>query len=335
MSRKTIRICVVDTVYTLWLSLIKFGINQSDYFVFSTGIPEDIRKNFNHYFFPKTNVKFSKKSGRAISLSPKDLPGNLGHVFEILKLKRKLSSLTRNSDVKVYGHGHLKFSFPLYVWPDNAIVEDGFGNYNELKKPTKFKYPRLAHFCGFYFKFFKQGFGTHENIHKICLTKENYPDIIKGKVEVMDVEALWQQKSDAEKNQILELFNMQDIYDKFTDNSTLLLTQSLSEDDLLDYDEEIAIYRQFVEKYPDLIIKTHPRETKDYREIFPDVTVIDTPFPIEMFKFLGIPVKKILTISSTAALNFKGDADIELYEGQTSREKFNDSLKKFREIYNE
>ena len=335
MKRKTVRICVVDTIYTLWLCLVKNGYNKSDYFIFSTGIPEEIRKNFNHYFFPKTQVEFSKKKDRVMKLDAKSIPTNLNHIYNILKLKFKLSLLTFNKDVTVYGHGHLKYSFPLYKWEDNALFEDGIGNYINIKKPTEFKYPRLARFFGFYFKYFKQGFGTHENIHKIYLTKENYPDLIKDKVEVIDIEELWNFKSDEEKQQILEFFNIANIKDEIKDNCILLLTQPLSDDNKLPLEEELDIYRHFIEKYPNIIIKTHPRENKNYKKLLGDIPVIDTPFPIELIKYMGFSIKKIVTICSTAAINLKDDIDVEIYEKETSSDIINNCIKITKEKLND
>lgn len=167
MSKKTIRICVFDTVYSIFLYLMKFGYNEDDYFIVSTGIPEETRNKLNHYFFPKPEFHYSTKKDEFVKFDKKTTVPNLTHIFRLLKLKTVLFFKTFNKNVEVYGQGHLKFSFPLYKWEKNGIIEDGLGNYLNLKEPYKFKHPRVAHFFGFYFKFFKEGFGTHENIKKV------------------------------------------------------------------------------------------------------------------------------------------------------------------------
>ncbi len=335
MTRKKIRICVVDTLYTLWLCIVKNGYNETDYFIFSTGIPEDVRKNFNHYFFPKTQVIFSKEKDRVMKLDLKSLPTNLNHIYNILKLKLKLYFITFNKDVSVYGQGHLKYSFPIYKWPDNAIFEDGAANYGKITNPTKFRYPRIARFFGFYIKYFRQGFGTHENIRKIYLTNENCPDAVKNKVEIINVDELWDLKSDEEKRQILDLFNLSDLELNINEDSILLLTQPFAEDNKLPLEEELDIYRYFIDKYPNIIIKTHPREKKNYKELLGNVPVIDTPFPIELIKYMGLSIKKIVTVCTTAAINFKDEIEVEIYDKETSSEVVNNCIKITREKLND
>lgn len=325
------RICVVDTVYTLMLYLIKFGYEESDLFIISEGIPDDIAANINHYFFPKPEFYYSTKKDRFVDLKS-HTSANLRHVLRLLKLKAWLFTKTFNRDVEAYGQGHLKFSFPLYQWPDNAIIEDGLGNYTDLKMPYRFKHPKFANFLGFYFKFFREGFGTHENIRKVYLTKEGCPDIISSKAEVINPEELWNQKSDEEKNTILDIFNIRDIISQIDDGSVVLITQPFSEDDRFSLEEEMSIYKQFLDKYPNLVIKTHPRESKDYHKLLgDDIVVIDKPFPMELLKFVGVKISKIVTVSSTVAVNFKDDCEIEIYDGETSSKVINEGIKLLRE----
>ena len=329
MTKRNLRICVVDTVYTLMLYFIKFGFNDDDWFIVSTGIPKEIREKLNHYFFKNTKFHFSHKSTIA-NLNKKNYRFNIKFLLEIVKFRCIYLLKTFNRNLEVTGHAHLKFSFPLYECENNSILEDGLGNYSNLKESYEFRYPRFAHFFGLYFRYPKEGYGTHKNIKKVYLTKGNYPKEIADKVEVMDVRRLWDMKSDEEKNRILEFFNISEIYNQIQEDSTILITQSLSEDKLLPYDEEIEIYRKFVDKYPNLIIKTHPRESKDYHEIFEGIPVIDVPFPIELLSFMGIKISKIVTICSTVALNFKDECEIETYDGKTSSERINECIETIR-----
>ncbi len=65
---------------------------------------------------------------------------------------------------------------------------------------------------------------------------------------------------------ILKIFN----FSNLENIDVLLITQAFSEDNLMDLNEEMRIYSEIVEKYPNIIIKPHPREIKDYSKIFPD-----------------------------------------------------------------
>lgn len=313
------------------LYLLMFGYDESDYFIVSTGISKDISDNLNHYFFPKPEFYYSTKKDQFAKFNRNTTLPNLKHMIRLLKLKSWLCYKTFNKDVEIYGQGHLKFSFPLYKYENNGIIEDGLGNYSDLKMPYKFKHPKIAHFFGFYFKFFREGFGTHENIKKIYLTKEGCPAIVKNKAEVIDAESLWNLKTDEEKDKILDIFNLKDVISKINDDSVILITQPLSEDKRMSFEEEIGIYKHFLDKYPNLIIKTHPRENKNYNEIFDGVLVIDKPFPIELLKFLGIRINRILTVCSTVAVNFKDECEIEIYEGETSSKVINDCIALIKE----
>ena len=311
------------------LYLFKFGYDENDLFIFSFGIPEEIRVKFNHYYFPETKFQFSQ--GRLPNIKKSTFSSNSHHIIEILKLRLFIFIKTFNKDVEINGHAHVRYSFPIYECENNSIIEDGLGNYGNLLKPHKFKYPKFARFFGINFKRGFEGYGTHENIKKIYLTKDTYPDIIKDKVEVINPKELWQQKTEEEKQIILDLFNLKEIYHKINDDSVILITQPLSEDNILPYEEEINIYREIIDKYPNLVIKTHPREQKNYNEIFDNVTIIDTPFPFELLKYVGIKFSKIITLYSTVAVNLKDECEIEIYDKKTSSKRVNESIKLIKE----
>lgn len=327
---ETVKICCLDTVYSLLIYLLQNGYNTEDIFIFSSGIPKPIRDNIPHIYFP--NIKFYEGMKFAPLNSPsgiiKNIKGYLSYAFGILKLRILLFFKTFNKNVEIYGHGHITFSFPLYEYENSYIIEDGIGNYYDLKTtPKKNKLlEKILHFCGVYIFNIKEGFGTHENIKKIYLTNKEYPEVIKEKVELIDLNTLWKNQSEDEKNKILDLFNLHDLKNNLNNNTTILLTQPFCEENLLPFDEEIAIYKSIIEKNKNIIIKTHPRENKNYRKLFPHIKVIGTPFPVELLKFMDFKVKKVITICSTAILNFEDESEIEIYNGETSNKEINRAI---------
>ena len=82
-------------------------------------------------------------------------------------------------------------------------------------------------------------------------------------------------------------------------------------------DEELTIYNNILEKFKDMdvIIKPHPRDLKNYNEIFPNVNIIDNYFPIELLTLININPTVVCSPVSTALLNFK-DSEIYIYEGE-------------------
>ena len=326
MSKKIRRVCVVDTVYTLLLYYLICGINEEDIFIMSGGIPKEIRKNIKHIYFPHFKNDDIPDSN-LILIMLKRLLIIVKRVYGILKVRIMLFFKTRNYDIKVYGQGHTNFSFPLYEYENSYIIEDGLGNYMNLVEPD-YSQSRLLKFLGSYTNDIYEGFGTHKNIKKVYLTKNEVPELIKNKVEIINMKKLWDEKTENEKNKILKIFNIEKLVNQLEENPILLLTQCYSEDNLLPYDEEIGIYKYLIEKQENknIIIKTHPREKKDYSKIFPDIFVIDKPFPLEIFKCIDKNINKIITISSSAALTFKDECEIELYNGKTSSELINSSI---------
>ena len=268
----------------------------------------NLKKNLIKHFLPKIKKRTIVIIKRA---------------YGILKVRFLLFLKTRNCNVSVYGLGHTNFSFPLYEYENSYIIEDGLGNYMDLEIPN-YNQNKIGKFFGFYVGW-ESGFGTHKNIKKVYLTKKEVPEIIKHKTEVIDIQALWESKSENEKNKILEIFNIKELINKIEDNPILLLTQPFSEDGFLPLDEEINIYRYLIknQENKNIIIKTHPRENKDYNSIFPELKVINQPFPLEILKCIDLRIKKIITISSTAALNFADMCEIEVYDKKTSNEKIN------------
>jgi len=318
MEKKIKRICVVDTVYTLLLYYLICGINKEDIFILSGGVPKEIRKNIKHIYFP--HFKHSDlPDSNLILITLKRFLILTKRAYGIIKLRILLFFKTRNYNIEVYGHGHLNFSFPLYEYENSYIIEDGLGNYRDLAEP-EYSQSRLLKFFGFYTNDLYEGFGTHKNIKKVYLTKNEIPKIIENKTEVIDMHKLWKDLTENEKNNILEIFNikLEDI--NFNNETVLILTQPLAEDNVT-LKEELSIYNFLIEKFKDknIIIKPHPRDPKNYNEIFPKIKIIDKYFPIELLNLIGIEPDIACSVVSTALINFK-KSKIYVYDGELKNE---------------
>ena len=280
------------------------GVSDDDLFIFSSGVPEDVRKNINHVYFPASRFKFNADDN-LIKFAVMNLGVCFRQLYGILKLR--LLMLFVGDDVEIYGHGHTQFSYMFYEYENAYLIEDGLANYRKLE--SNFISNRLLNFLGLYIKGSKSGYGTHENIKKVYLTYEGFCDV-SSKAEIIDLNALWENLSLEDHLKILKIFN----FSNLENIDVLLITQAFSEDNLMDLNEEMMIYSEIVEKYPNIIIKPHPREVKDYSKIFPDNTVLDKHFPVELLVLMGIKIEKTVTISSTAVLHFPA-SEIEIYWG--------------------
>lgn len=334
----TKHVCVIDTPFTLFYYFLIFGVNDEDVLIMSHHVPESIRKNVNHIYFPITVIY----PYTSIKYILKNCILFVKIAYQILKLRIKIYKKTKGcKKIKSYGHGHLVFSFPLYEYPNSAIIEDGIGNYADLPEYKEFPPIQkflLAKIFGKHIRKIYDGFGTHPNVKEIYLTKEEgYSDLIKDKVVVKKLDKLMKSIDEDNKNKILKIFNADEIMKlNIQKTDILLLTEPFTEGFELTIEEEIEIYKKMISKYDynRIVIKPHPRETKDYSEYFPDIRVITTKFPLELFDLMGIEFQKILTIHSSAALNFK-DVEVEFYDGELNNEEVNIQRKRVQKQYDE
>ena len=132
----------------------------------------------------------------------------------------------------------------------------------------------------------------------------------------------WDNLSNDEQKEILTIFNVNLDKINFDGKTALILTQPLSEDNLATLEDELKIYDEFFDKFKDyeIIIKPHPRDEKDYKEIYSNVEVIDKYFPIELLTLINVKPTAVCSAISTALLNFK-DSEIYVYQGELKNER--------------
>ena len=227
-----------------------------------------------------------------------------------------LNSL-KKEDIVVYGNDHLDIAIPYRKYPF-YLIEDGLLNYTYhkngyKKRGIKEKIKRLIKLM----PSDKKCYGLHKNIKKIYLTGlAPIPKEIEDKVEIINLKELWNKKTLEEQNEILDIFSFnQAIKQEIKGKDIILFTQPLSEDNVITEEEKIDIYLKIIKKYSKerLIIKTHPREKTNYREIFKEYLVLDNPFPFEILNLLDVKFSKAITIFSTAALGLGKEVKVDFY----------------------
>jgi hypothetical protein len=216
------------------------------------------------------------------------------------------------SNAKIYGNDYGN-NFDLFRRYPYYLLEDGTVNYTLNDQSLQKNSIRVAirNFLRGYHK--NKPFGLSKNCKKIYLTGlAPIPSIIKNKVEIIDPKDLWNNKTENEQEEILNLLNFEKRFIlEIQQRPYILLTQALSEDGYITESEKIELYKKVLSKYDlaKVIIKTHPRETTDYTKVFNKVLVIDKPFPFEILQLLDVPIKKIITLFSTAALDMGNEVD--------------------------
>lgn len=211
-----------------------------------------------------------------------------------------LRSSSKN-DILVFGADHImgsKFFLRRFSF---FVVEDGSANYdlNSYKRSWKNKLFSIP------------TFGVYKNVKKIYLTqKENIPEIIKHKVEIINIQSIWKSKTQDEKECILSFFDIDSSKLSILKQKRIILfTQPLSEDGILTENEKIVLYKKILDKYDvnSLVIKPHPREITDYSKYFPSAYLFKDACPSELLELLEIDFDKVITLFSTAVLQYKED----------------------------
>ena len=314
-------------MYSFFLYLLIKGYNEDDIYIFTAWFPKEVSKNVKHIQMPPVVFR-GKKFAELNSISGicENIIGFFRYFYGYLKLRILLFVKTFNCDVEVYGHVQTPFSYIFFENENSNIIEDGIGNYNsEICEPHKINrfVDLFLHICGIYFLNNCECFGTHKYIKNIYLTNKQENPLIEDKVRVIDIKDLWNNLSNEEQSKILEILNVNIEGVDFNKKTALILTQPLCESSLISLteSEEIKIYYEIIDKFNDyqIIIKPHPRDTKDFEKIFPNIKIIDKHFPVEILTMININPTVVCSVASAALYNFE-KSKIYVYNGKLEDE---------------
>ncbi len=327
--------CYINSMYTLlqFLLLKNKEERKKTFYFFGRAIPERVAQCFENSWH--LNTKFKNKKGLTKYIEIYSLYRDLEKFVIKEKLDTKPMYMADNMSYSQFFLNHMKECY---------LLEDGCINYNKemLEKSSKKK--EKNNFKTLRDKFLKRSkihyksFGLSDKIEKIYLTGiAEIPKIIKNKVEIIDIKEKWKQLPEEEKKGILNIFNINNsILEKLQkkEKRILLITQTFSEDGFISEEEKIKMYKEIVEMYPNqkVVIKPHPRETTDYKKIFPSLDIIEGKFPLEVLMLLGVEFKEVVTVYSTAALNFKGVTNVN-YLGTENYPKIKEGFGEVKKVY--
>jgi hypothetical protein len=269
---------------------------------------------------------FEKLPGEKIMiLRPKKskfkLINKLKNFFWMYKLLKndEIKKLKKNRELIVYGQDHI-FIGNIFLDHSFYLLEDGIGNYCLPKKRTcKFLILKILYGI-------REMRGQSKNVKKIYLTGlASVPEKILKKVEIINLKDLWCKKSEAEKIDILRIFNFnKTIISSLKDKRYILFTQPFSEDGIISEEEKIFLYSEIIKKYDKkfLVIKRHPREETNYNYFFKDIFILDNNFPAEIFNLVDVKFEKAITISSMAAFGLSDAKKIDFYGHEINNKLF-------------
>lgn len=188
------------------------------------------------------------------------------------------------------------------------MLEEGEKTYTYVPKKTEIL--KKKHLIK---AFTENGFGNE--IKKIHVQYPNrLPKKIRHKGVELNVMEITERMPPSLMNEITNIFENIDLKHNEDIDYSILITQPLNEDKLVDSESvKIEIYKDIVKQIPNsqkLIIKTHPREKTDYALHFKNAIVLPKLFPIELLEHnYNITFKQGLTLFSTALDNLANVSD--------------------------
>ncbi len=300
-TRKFDTVCCADSAYGLFLYFLITGkCIDNTYFFFSKKVPkiyrEHLQENGRLIKLPKTKIKLAHYLAQL-------------YYFILIPFsywRRKLYGLP------VYGFDCMEWTNPiLSLSHEFYLIEDGFGNYimPSLNK-ERFNASWWRKFLVSKTNIFHVPFGISDAVTKIYLTGiMPIPKEIDHKTCVVSVEKLWNHISEDKKLFLLNFFIGERDFTVQRDRKILLLTQCFSEDKIMSEEQKIDIYSRVIRLYGEnnIVLKTHPRESTDYKEIFPSLSIIDYPVPFQLLNLLGLSFEIAISVNSTAIFSLSND----------------------------
>jgi hypothetical protein len=217
---------------------------------------------------------------------------------------------------------HLSFSDYIISNSSYALLEDGPYCFQafvpQFRTPSKNILFRLLTD-----KKKQRSFGNNKQCNKIVITEDDeiLPYMKDKEIITVSLSSLWEKSSITKKQLILDIFNVTDNdIEMIKSRENILFTQPFVEDHIITAEERCRIYSQIVGNYDrsTLLIKKHPRETFDYKTLFPDIPVFEKPIPMHLFNLLGLRFEKAITVFSSAVASFDYDIEIDWYGTEIS-----------------
>lgn len=290
MKKEINRVFIGDSQYSLLLYLLLCTKEEYEktFFYFSTGISKEVRDNIlNKYLFLPYKNKLKLRFVQYLT-----------YRFATFKWPFLKKSV-------FFGADHLFFSSTILGDKKLTLIEDGMINYQNKINPPK-SIPFVKFLFGSLYSMPKYGFNS--SVRQIILTGlDKIPLQLMDKVTIINLRDQWNQSNEEYKKMIFKIFNLSiSDLDLLKQKNRILFTQCVSEDKIISEEKKIQIYENMIKgiKKSELVIKPHPREITNYKNIFDDVFVFDKKLPMQLLTLAGIRFEHCYSICSTAAFSF-------------------------------
>ena len=160
-----------------------------------------------------------------------------------------------------------------------------------------------------------RGLGVTQQAKRVILTGlAEIPKCYSSKnLDVVSMPELWEKSPADKKAFIMKFFDLSpEEAESLRHKDIILVDQPLADDGLITPDEQAEMMRRIIDRYgaDRVLLKTHYRNSMNYRKLFPDVLVWDKLTPMELLTLCGAVFSEAVTVNSTAVLSFPENVNI-------------------------
>ena len=302
---------ICHTPYHLLITLVKTLTSKRE------GVDNIILCEKNN-FLPETICKLKSIFKSVYSYSRQDQP--IPQISWKGRIFRGLSYYEKKME-KICGLNRSFFlSSNIYIYNDTSffgrllniakikynLIEDGLNCfqmelYNQPSNNKNLLYQAIEKILGIYW----EGLGKSKYIKEIEVNDKSGVSLSHCKIVECNRRKLFSQLTSFDCEKIADIFCYKSpTHSHQQKDSTLLITQPLAEDNLVNHEKKIEIYKTLVKDYAvgTLYIKVHPRESENWGEVFPDAIIKKKKkIPLELYTLKEhLHFKKSITAFSTA-----------------------------------
>ena len=308
-------ICIIDTPYALLVYTMYMSKEEIDKTFFICG------ENINYEILEFLKYKMQIKRFKTKYFS---------NVINYFYFKYKIQKINHIFPNKIYAQDNILFA-PLVIKKSKyTLIEDSPLICSIYSKSKKKNHKNLKSFILrlLYGEIHFNCFGNNEQCDELLLTQDDNADYIQNKKKTLvKINYKWSNFNDKHRQFILNLFGLklEDI-NLLKSKKYILFTQPLTDFKCIDYKTQELIYRKILSNYEEgsVLIKVHPRDKLNYREIFPKYKVFSKKIPSQLLELVGIQYEKAITVFSTAAITTKGCKDVDWYGTRIHQELYNE-----------
>ena len=311
------RLCVLDTPYSLLVYLVYSSEDdiKNTFFVFGKNMSKGLEKYINVYYITETQSLLNKRTFRWL-------------YYRYIKYF-KLPII--NKGTTLFCHDHLPFSSVIISNNNYTMIEDSpdiCSNYingkmhERILKSRKSIKNKLYNFL--YGNLYDKVFAENAQCDSILMTKKDCAKYISNKKHIVfSLQEYWDKSSSEKKELILRIFNVNDtdisIMRKY---KTILFTQPLT--DIISENRQKKVFSYILSHYSpnEILIKVHPRDKINYKELFPKYSVFKKQIPSQIIDLLDIKFDRVVTCFSTAVTMFNYPIKIDWYGTEIDDELF-------------